>query len=198
VNDAQLKATWDAQAASFDSEADHGLTDPLVRAAWRTLLEDLLPPAPSRIVDLGCGTGSLSVLLAEMGHDVAGFDFAPAMIELARAKATQHNLEIPFAIADVSAPPIQRASVDVVLVRHVVWALPDPDAAIATWVAALVPGGRMVLIEGFWSTGGGMHGEALMAHVARHSPNSEIRFLNDEALWGSRIDDERYAIVARA
>jgi len=39
-------AAWDAQAADFDAEPDHGLTDPAVRAAWRELLTPLLPPTP--------------------------------------------------------------------------------------------------------------------------------------------------------
>ncbi len=52
----------------------------MVRAAWRELLRPLLPPAPARVLDPGCGTGSLAVLLAGAGHDVTGVDFAPAMV----------------------------------------------------------------------------------------------------------------------
>lgn len=59
-----VRAYWDRQAATFDEDPDHGLRDPLVREAWTSLLLPLLPPAPASVVDLGCGTGSLSVLLA--------------------------------------------------------------------------------------------------------------------------------------
>src|SRR6201995_958193 len=52
------EAFWDEQAAAFDTEPDHGLRDPVVRAAWAALLHELLPPAPAAVVDLGCGTGS--------------------------------------------------------------------------------------------------------------------------------------------
>jgi len=61
---------WDDQADTFDEEADHGLRDPQVREAWRRLLLAHLPAAPAAIADIGCGTGSLSVLLAGEGYAV--------------------------------------------------------------------------------------------------------------------------------
>ncbi|HET7357080.1 MAG TPA: class I SAM-dependent methyltransferase, partial [Nocardioidaceae bacterium] len=81
----RTRAAWDAEAAAFDEEPDHGLRDPEVRRAWRALLAEVLPPAPSRIADLGCGTGSLATLLAEEGHVVHGVDVSPEMLSRARA-----------------------------------------------------------------------------------------------------------------
>jgi 2-polyprenyl-3-methyl-5-hydroxy-6-metoxy-1,4-benzoquinol methylase len=66
----ELRRYWDGQAASFDDDPDHGLRDPAVRQAWADLLLPLLPPAPAHVVDLGCGTGSLAVLLAQHGNRV--------------------------------------------------------------------------------------------------------------------------------
>ncbi len=83
----ETRRYWDEQAATFDEEADHGLRDPTVRRAWADLLLPHLPTAPARVVDLGCGTGSLSLLLAEAGHDVHGVDLSPRMVYAARAKA---------------------------------------------------------------------------------------------------------------
>src|SRR5687768_4542510 len=58
---------WDREAQTFDEAADHGLADPDCREAWRSLLLEHLPPAPARVADLGCGTGTLALLLAEVG-----------------------------------------------------------------------------------------------------------------------------------
>ena len=80
-------ASWDDQAATFDEAPDHGLRDPRTREAWRRLLVEHLPAPPAEVVDLGCGTGSLSVLLGEQGHLVRGLDLSPAMVARARAKA---------------------------------------------------------------------------------------------------------------
>ena len=57
-----------------------------MRAAWRDLLLGVLPASPADVVDLGCGTGTLAVLLAEHGYAVDALDFSPAMVRLATAK----------------------------------------------------------------------------------------------------------------
>lgn len=61
---------WDLDAASFDDEPDHGLTDPRTRAAWRDLLVGVFPPAPARVADLGGGTGTLTRLLIDDGYTI--------------------------------------------------------------------------------------------------------------------------------
>ena len=90
---------WDEQAASFDDEPDHGLTNDRVRAAWSRRLTTWLPELPRTVVDLGCGTGSLAVLVAEAGHDVVGVDVSPAMVKKAQHKAKAADLPIRFLLA---------------------------------------------------------------------------------------------------
>lgn len=181
---------WDQHAATFDDEPDHGLRDPRVRRAWADLLLPLIPPAAS-VADLGCGTGSLSVLLAEAGHDVHGLDLSEEMVKAARLKAAAAGVTAGFITGDAAHP---KASFDVVLARHVLWALPHPAAALVEWVSLLRPGGVLVLVEGRWSTGAG-----LTAAEARElvSWDALVTPLTDEALWGQEIDDERYLLVSR-
>ncbi|MCB0003845.1 MAG: methyltransferase domain-containing protein, partial [Anaerolineae bacterium] len=83
----EARRTWDLAAAAFDQEPDHGLRSPLVRAAWTALLSRWLPDRDVAILDTGCGTGSLSVVMAGLGHRVTGIDLSPAMIAQARTKA---------------------------------------------------------------------------------------------------------------
>ena len=64
-------------------------------------------------MDLGCGTGSLAVLLAEAGHRVRGVDSSPAMVELARRKARAAEVDVELAVADAAAPPYGPSSCDV-------------------------------------------------------------------------------------
>lgn len=184
---------WDAQAETFDDQPDHGLRDPAVRAAWADLLLPLLPPAPAAVVDLGCGTGSLSFLLAEAGYDVCGVDFSAAMLGQAKQKAAG----VDFRLADAADPPCDDHSCDVVLVRHLLWAMPDPDAALARWVRLLKPGGRLILVEGRWFTGAGIDAERCRSLVEARGCSAELRVLDDPSLWGKNIDDQRYLVLAR-
>ena len=189
---------WDRQAATFDTEPDHGLLAPETRAAWQAMLLPLLPPPPADVVDLGCGTGTLSVLLAEAGYAVRGLDHSRQMVGAARDKATRAGLRATFTQGDAAQPHYPAGSADVVLARHVLWVLTDPDEALARWVRLLRPGGRLVLVEGRWSTGAGLSAEACAALVRRHRQAVEVRQLRDPALWGGPITDERYVLLSRS
>lgn len=187
---------WDSQAARFDEEADHGLADPAVRGAWRTLLLQHLPPAPADVVDLGCGTGSLSVLLAESGYRVRGTDLSEEMVEAASTKAQTAGVTVPFQQGDAADPPYEENCCDVVLVRHVLWALPDPSSAVAQWVKLLRPNGRLLLIEGRWSTAAGLTSVQCTQLVLEHRSSATVRPLKEPVYWGGPIEDERYLVVS--
>ena len=188
---------WDDEADRFDEAPDHGLRDAATREAWTEVLADVLPVPPARVVDLGCGTGTLSVLLAELGHRVHGVDSSARMLQRAREKSIDIRPRPTFDQADVQDPPLAPASFDVVLARHVVWALSDREVALSRWVDLLVPGGRLVLIEGRWDTGAGLGQEELADLVSPVAHLSRRQVLDDPALWGRAIDDERYLLVAR-
>jgi len=85
---------WDFEAYRYDDEPDHGLRDPVVRQAWRRVLTDFLPPPPADVLDVACGTGSLAVLLAECGYQVAGIDASRSMLGLARRKADDARVAV--------------------------------------------------------------------------------------------------------
>jgi SAM-dependent methyltransferase len=189
-------AYWDRQAATFDDEPDHGLRDEGVRGAWRRLLLPVLPPVPARVLDVGCGTGSLAVLLAVEGYRVAGLDRSTEMLARARHKAVAAGVDVDLRPGDAAAQ-VPDDDVDVVLCRHVLWALPDPAAVLGRWVRLLAPAGRLVLVEGRWSTGGGIRPDDLQRLVREHRAEADVVPLTDPALWGRPVDDERYLLVSR-
>jgi SAM-dependent methyltransferase len=187
---------WDAEADSFDEEPDHGLRDPAAFEAWRALLLPVVGHR-ARIADLGCGTGTLSVLLASAGHSVIGVDFSPRMVDLARAKAAAAAADAEFIVGDAFAPPLAAREYDVVLSRHVLWAMPDVGTALDRWIRLLAPGGVLVLVEGSWCTGTGLTRAECVRHVRERRAEAEVTVLDDPVYWGGPIEDDRYLLVSR-
>lgn len=189
---------WDELAGTFDDEPDHGLRAPAVREAWRELLGDWIGAGQANVLDIGCGTGSLSFLLAQMGHRVIGADWSPAMIARARAKTVTVKGHTTFFAMDATEPALTAGCFDVVLCRHLLWALPDPARVLQSWARLLVPGGRLVLIEGFWHTGGGLHAGEIIRALPPSLADIQVQELSRYArLWGREVDDERYCVLAR-
>jgi SAM-dependent methyltransferase len=190
-----MSELWDAEAATFDDEPDHGLRDPATRAAWLELLIAHLPDPPARVADLGCGTGSLSVLLADAGYAVDGVDFSAEMVTRARDKAAGRD-GVTFAVADAADPSLEPHGYDVVLCRHVLWVLPDQAAALDRWGELLRPGGTLLLVEGSWHTGAGLSAAETEALLRTAGRTPTTYRLDDPVLWGGPITDERYLVVA--
>ncbi|MFJ7770246.1 class I SAM-dependent methyltransferase [Streptomyces sp. NPDC097107] len=187
---------WDAEAATFDDEPDHGLRDAGARRAWAVRLASWLPARPGDVLDLGCGTGTLSLLAAEQGHRVTGVDLSPAMVARARAKLA--GRDAVFITGDAAAPPVGGQRFDAVLVRHVLWTLPDPGRALRHWRELLRPGGRLVLVEGVWGSVApvGMAADRLASLLAPLAGETRVERLSDDpSLWGREVADERYAVV---
>lgn len=205
---ASIAAYWDDSADAFDDEADHGLRDPGVRAAWAHRLAGWLPDTPSEVLDLGCGTGSLSLLMAEQGHRPTGVDLSPRMVEAASRKLS--GFRVPVVVGDAGDPPVA-GPFDVVLVRHLVWTLPAPEEALARWLGLLRPNGRLVLVEGRWQTSGGgtytpgsphlpwlggVTAARLVDALEHMADVIHSERLTDPTLWGRPIQDERYVVIA--
>lgn len=189
---------WDDAAERFDDEPDHGLRDPRVRAAWAVRLRSWLPASPSDVLDLGCGTGSLARLAADGGHRVTAVDRSARMVALAREKLTGTDARV--LVGDAARPPVAAGGFDVVLVRHVLWTLPDPGAALRHWAELLRPGGRLVLVEGRWGAADpvGISADTLAELAAPLGGSVRVEQLgSDPALWGREVSDERYVAVIR-
>jgi len=144
-----VAAHWGRRAAHFDADFGHSIHTQEERAAWDRVFALALGGRESLdALDIGCGTGFLSLELAARGHSVTGIDFANEMLVLAKEKAADAGAAIRFEHADAENLPFAPASFDLVITRHVLWTLPHPEAAIAEWIRVLRPGGRLAVIDG--------------------------------------------------
>ncbi|MQA88447.1 MAG: methyltransferase domain-containing protein [Streptosporangiales bacterium] len=142
-----LRAYWNRDAATYDRAPSHMPRFATEYAAWAAALLRLLPKPPARVLDVGAGTGFLSLLLARLGYRVTALDSAPAMLERVRGKAADAALEVDVVEADAAEPP--DGPFDAVVQRHLLWTLPDPRRALDAWRRA-APDGRLVVFESLW------------------------------------------------
>jgi ubiquinone/menaquinone biosynthesis C-methylase UbiE len=128
-----------------------------VQAAFRDVLpalaEDLLGDVAGirRGLDVGCGPGQFTVLVAERvpSAEIWGIDLAPTMIELANrhAAASSAAPRLRFAIADVAHLPFPDGHFDAVLSSGSIKHWPDQAAALREIHRVLAPGGRAFIGE---------------------------------------------------
>ncbi|MDO0972527.1 class I SAM-dependent methyltransferase [Mycolicibacterium frederiksbergense] len=104
----------------------------------------LLPTGAQRVLDLGAGTGKLTVRLVERGLDVVAVDPIPEMLEV-----LSHSLpQTPALLGTAEEIPLPDNSVDSVLVAQA-WHWFDPKRAAQEIARVLRPGGRLGLV---WNT----------------------------------------------
>lgn len=94
-------------------------------------------------LDVGCGSGVFSRMLAESGARVLGLDGAPAMVEAARAASPAGNPR--FEVGRVEDVGALGQTFDGAICLSVLEYLPDPGAALAAIAGRLKPGGRLAL-----------------------------------------------------
>jgi SAM-dependent methyltransferase len=144
----QIRDFWNRDSHTYDDSASHSVSDLLEAAAWRAVLRRALPDPGARVLDVGAGTGALSLLAVELGYEVTALDLSEGMLVKARAKAEAHGVELTFVVGPAAEPP--RGPFDAIMERHVVWTMPDPVTVLSAWRDVVVPGGRLVLFEGVW------------------------------------------------
>src|SRR5580700_4899444 len=175
----QVAAHWGRRAANFDTDFGHSIHGDEERAAWDRVFALAVGGRHGlEALDVGCGTGFLSLELAARGHRVTGIDFAPAMLALAKEKAAASGAATRFEEADAEQLPFAAGSFDLVITRHVLWTLPHPEAAIDEWRRVLRPGGRLAVIDGHSLVAPGEEQAASARRSAEYAPiGDQLPFL---------------------
>lgn len=137
-----VKDYWEHRSSTFDDSPGHVLSSKREETAWKDLLKKKLGKA-NRVLDVGAGTGFLSLMLAEMGYEVVGVDVSKNMIDRAKGKAEKKGLKIDFRVDDAENLSFEDNSFDAVVNRAVLWTLPDPEKAVREWKRVLKPDGKI-------------------------------------------------------
>lgn len=170
---------WTGRAASFGEQRSRELASAQAEV-WLAELTRHLPPAPATVLDVGCGTGFFTFLLAEAGYRVTGIDLTAAMIEQACAQVPEHERAVAAAggsvrleVMDAEAPHLSAGEYDAIVSRNLTWTLPHLPAVYRSWLELLRPGGVLVNIDGDYT-----HASARLTGTGPHA-----------ALAASQVDD---------
>ncbi|MGI9009054.1 MAG: class I SAM-dependent methyltransferase [Streptosporangiaceae bacterium] len=183
------RKVWGRRVNSWDHHAPSGLekvTAAVIAAAGAR--------PGDRIVDLGCGTGQLSLPLAECGAQVLAVDVSPQMVDRLRANARDRGLPgieaLALPIENLSLPP---GRVDLVVTSYAFHHLRDADKSRVVSAASqwLRPGGRLIVADMMFGRGGTSQDRAII--------KSKVSALARKGIGGWwRIAKNSYRYLVRA
>lgn len=140
----QIRDAWDTLATRFD---DH--VTPMTQRLGEDLLNRIDLGPGSRFLDVGAGSGALSLPAARRGAQVLATDIAPTMIERLERRATSEGLtNLRCGVMDGQSLDLEDDSFDVSASLNGVSLFPDVDSGISELARVTKPGGQ-VLVAAF-------------------------------------------------
>ena len=135
---------WNGKAATGwvdNQDQMDSLLEPLSQSA----LDRAAVVSGDRVLDVGCGCGATSLVMARSGALVTGVDISAPMLERARQRAAAAKLAVDFVLADASSHPFTAVH-NVLFSRFGVMFFGNPVAAFTNLRTSLVTGGRMAFV----------------------------------------------------
>jgi ubiquinone/menaquinone biosynthesis C-methylase UbiE len=177
----RLKAVWmSGDYGTFATYMEPGALE--ILASWQ-----ILPG--SKLLDIGCGAGQITIPAARAGVEATGVDIATNSLEQARERAATEGLKVQFDEGDAEQLPYPDGSFDTVV--SVVGAMfaPRPERVASEMVRVTRPGGRIMMVN--W-TATGFVGQMFKA-IAKHVPPApgipSVMLWGDEVVVRERLKD---------
>jgi ubiquinone/menaquinone biosynthesis C-methylase UbiE len=142
VNETErARRIWDKQAPRFDRMM--GFWEKILFAGGR---EWACSQAKGDVLEIAVGSGR-NFPYYPRGIRLTAIELSPAMVELARARATELGLEVDLNLGDAQALEFPDNSFDTVICTFSLCSIPDDGKAVAEAKRVLRPGGQLILLE---------------------------------------------------
>ena len=113
----------------------------------RRSVPDAAAPRATRVLDVACGIGNVSLRLAKEGYTVVGIDGVKHLVEIAREKSFPRGMNVTFQHFDIARGGVPGAGTfDVLVSMHTLYWHPNPIALLESCRRALRPGGHAVFL----------------------------------------------------
>jgi SAM-dependent methyltransferase len=130
------RGAWGARARTYDL-----VLGAVTARVGDVLLDEVAVRPATRLLDVGCGPGTITARAAERGAQVVGLDLAGGMLDLGR----ERHPHLELVEGDAEHLPFPDGSFDAVVGGFVLNHLPAPERAIAEAARVLAPGGRLAV-----------------------------------------------------
>lgn len=155
------------------------------------------------MLDLGCGTGQISLPLAAQGADVVGIDVSPAMAERLRSEAALRGLSSVTVVArPIEELAFQPGTFDLIVSSYALHHLRDPDKArlVRACYHWLRPGGRLVIADMMLGRGASARDReiirAKLGTLARRGPGGWWRIAKNAVRYLARVQERPISMSA--
>lgn len=192
-----LERQWDKRVEQWHSHVTSAAAFERLR---RDLLEAAAPRPEDACVDLGAGTGFVTLALAPLTSSVLAVDISSAMAaDLAGRAAREGLANVSTQVADLSGLQLEPGCADLVVSSYALHHLLDPDkralvARVAQW---LRPGGRLVIGDMMFGRGGSTRDRQILRQkvvaLAAKGPGGWWRIAKNLTRYGLRVGQEHPA-----
>jgi SAM-dependent methyltransferase len=166
----RLKTTWES--------GDYGVFARYLEPGALEFFERLNIPAGTRLLDIACGAGQLTLPAARKGIQVTAIDLAANLVQQARDRAATEHLQVHVDQGDAENLPYPDASFDVAMSLIGSMFAPRPELVASEMIRVCRPGGRIVM--GNWTPEG--HVGQMFKVIGQYAPPPP--FFPSPLLWG--------------
>src|SRR5215469_12824488 len=189
---------WSRRARSWDQHAS-----PALSGVTTAVLGAAAVRPGDAVLDLGCGTGQISLPLAAEGAEVVGIDVSPSMANRLQAEAGRRGLRSVSAVAvPIEKLALQPETFDLIVSSYALHHLRDAEKArlVQACYQWLRPGGRLVIADMMLGRGGSARDRqiirAKIETLARRGPGGWWRIAKNAVRYLVRVQERPISMAA--